>query len=169
MLFKVSASPRPWSLPVHHAGEFVVDVRTQCSNLESTEAVNCWKAGGTIGVGIHAQRCRRRHLAPRSTRNDHAERLLGPRVIAHAIERVTDRPTPHVFSLPQTSRDPASAPCRRSDRPRREGRQATTRCVKRGLVCCSAHGFGADRRGNQLILLDCEGSTKLLSNRCLSS
>ena len=26
--------------------------------------------------------------------------------------------------------------------------------------CCSARGLGADRRGNVLILLDCEGSTK---------
>ena len=28
------------------------------------------------------------------------------------------------------------------------------------LGCCLARGFGADRRGNALILLDCEGSTK---------
>ena len=28
------------------------------------------------------------------------------------------------------------------------------------LLCCTERGFGADRRGNALILLDCEGSTK---------
>ena len=30
---------------------------------------------------------------------------------------------------------------------------------------CTAHGFGADRRGNALILLDCEGSTKRVCGR----
>ena len=38
--------------------------------------------------------------------------------------------------------------------------QPTVTTADRRYPCCSAHGFGANRRGNALILPDYEGSTK---------
>ena len=69
------------------------------------------------------------------------------------VARATERRNVPVSSLPQTSRAPANAPRRQSDRPRREGRQAPTRCVKRGLVdrfdagAGEAPGFQAEHFG----------------------
>ena len=82
------------------------------------------------------------------------ERIQAPRRTAHVVARVAKQENLDVLSLPQTSHGPANAPRRQSDSPRREGRQAPTRCVKRGLVdrpdagageapCFQAERFGA--------------------------
>ena len=79
-----------------------VDVQTRCSGSCPTTAASAQGTGPVSGVGIRAQRCRRRQFASDHTRTWRARDIQHPRVTAHVFARGSDRPDPDDTCRTQT-------------------------------------------------------------------
>ena len=143
-----------------------------------------WSGRGSRGTPRQAQSSMREHTARRRPHRRRRDALAPPgdraQFSAQARRRASEVPSASLRTLRATrlwgsSHDRLSrltcplAGLHRSrtatrpwarDGPGAGGLQSLPVGREIPRVCCSAHGFGADRRGNTLIVLDYEGSTK---------